>query len=78
MITGRISLLTCIPELYRFLNIRLDGISVEDPERHPHMLAVKNCFIRGSVVRYVRMAARSVDTTLLEDATRREAKEAKK
>ena len=34
-------------------------------------LAVKNCFIRGSVVRYVRMAARSVDTTLLEDATRR-------
>lgn len=34
-------------------------------------MAVKNCFIRGSVVRYVRMAARSVDTTLLEDATRR-------
>lgn len=34
-------------------------------------MAVKNCFIRGSVVRYVRMAARNVDTTLLEDATRR-------
>ncbi|KAI9632456.1 uncharacterized protein MKK02DRAFT_40759 [Dioszegia hungarica] len=62
----------------QFLNIRLDGISVEDPERHPHMLAVKNCFIRGSVVRYVRMQARNVDTTLLEDATRREAKEGKK
>ncbi|AAW42222.2 U6 snRNA-associated Sm-like protein LSm2 [Cryptococcus neoformans] len=62
----------------QFLNIRLDNISVEDPERHPHMMAVKNCFIRGSVVRYVRMAARSVDTTLLEDATRREAKEGKK
>ncbi|RXK41356.1 U6 snRNA-associated Sm-like protein LSm2 [Tremella mesenterica] len=55
----------------QFLNIRLDGITVEDPERHPHMMAVKNCFIRGSVVRYVRMGARSVDTTLLEDATRR-------
>jgi hypothetical protein len=34
-------------------------------------LSVNNCFIRGSVVRYVRMSARSVDTTLLEDATRR-------
>lgn len=112
----------------RFLNIRLDGIRVEDPERFPHLvsdgggdgaddergrgdrwrwaergacvprtasiqprapplppcpapigirprshsqLAVKNIFIRGSVVRYVRMPARSVDTTLLEDATRR-------
>lgn len=25
----------------RFLNIRLDGISVEDPERHPHMVSWK-------------------------------------
>lgn len=32
---------------------------------------MKNLFIRGSVVRYVRMPARAVDTTLLEDATRR-------
>lgn len=24
----------------RFLNIRLDNISVEDPERHPHMVSV--------------------------------------
>jgi hypothetical protein len=22
----------------RFLNIRLDGIQVDDPERHPHMV----------------------------------------
>jgi U6 snRNA-associated Sm-like protein LSm2 len=34
-------------------------------------MAVKNCFIRGSVVRYVRMPTRSVDVNLLEDATRR-------
>jgi U6 snRNA-associated Sm-like protein LSm2 len=40
-------------------------------------LAVKNIFIRGSVVRYVRMPARTVDTTLLEDATRREARNTK-
>ncbi|PCH43833.1 U6 snRNA-associated Sm-like protein LSm2 [Wolfiporia cocos MD-104 SS10] len=57
----------------QFLNIRLDGIQVMDEERHPHMTAVKNCFIRGSVVRYVLLPAEAVDTQLLEDATRREA-----
>jgi U6 snRNA-associated Sm-like protein LSm2 len=35
--------------------------------------AVKNVFIRGSVVRYVHLPANAVDTALLEDATRREA-----
>ncbi|KAH9917924.1 uncharacterized protein BXZ73DRAFT_53237, partial [Epithele typhae] len=55
----------------QFLNIRLDNIKVLDPARHPHMMAVKNCFIRGSVVRYVQLPAESVDTQLLEDATRR-------
>ncbi|POR30843.1 Uncharacterized protein TPAR_08939 [Tolypocladium paradoxum] len=35
--------------------------------------SVKNVFIRGSVVRYVHLPAGSVDTQLLEDATRREA-----
>lgn len=34
-------------------------------------IAVKNCFIRGSVVRYVQLPAENVDTQLLEDATRR-------
>ena len=33
--------------------------------------SVKNVFIRGSVVRYVHLPAASVDTALLEDATRR-------
>lgn len=33
--------------------------------------SVKNVFIRGSVVRYVHLPAASVDTPLLEDATRR-------
>lgn len=42
-----------------------------DEARHPHMMAVKNCFIRGSVVRYVQLPADQVDTNLLEDATRR-------
>ncbi|KAK0454936.1 U6 snRNA-associated Sm-like protein LSm2 [Armillaria borealis] len=57
----------------QFLNIRLDNIQVLDPARHPHMMAVKNCFIRGSVVRYVQLPGENVDTQLLEDATRREA-----
>lgn len=77
--------------LIRFLNIRLDNISVHDEARHPHMvctaepswsvmgligldsakMAIKNCFIRGSVVRYVQIPAGGVDTQLLEDATRR-------
>lgn len=33
--------------------------------------SVKNVFIRGSVVRYVHLPGASVDTQLLEDATRR-------
>lgn len=33
--------------------------------------AVKNVFIRGSVVRYVHLPSSAVDTALLEDATRR-------
>jgi len=56
----------------QFLNIKLDSIRVVDPQRHPHLNAVKNCFIRGSVVRYVQIPKEAVDTQLLEDATRRE------
>lgn len=42
-----------------------------DELRYPHLSAVKNVFIRGSVVRYVHLSSSSVDVTLLEDATRR-------
>ena len=34
---------------------------------------MKNCFIRGSVIRYVQIPKSAVDTQLLEDATRRRA-----
>jgi len=57
----------------QFLNIKLDEIRVKDEGRYPHLAAVKNVFIRGSVVRYVHLPANAVDTALLEDATRREA-----
>ncbi|KAF9159430.1 U6 snRNA-associated Sm-like protein LSm2 [Actinomortierella ambigua] len=56
----------------QFLNIKLDNIKVVEESRYPHMMAVKNCFIRGSVVRYVQLPAASVDTALLQDAARRE------
>ncbi|KAJ3334363.1 U6 snRNA-associated Sm-like protein LSm2 [Blyttiomyces sp. JEL0837] len=58
----------------QFLNIKLDDIRVTDEKRFPHMMSVKNCFIRGSVVRYVSLPSAAVDTALLQDATRREAK----
>ncbi len=37
-------------------------------------LSVKNCFIRGSVVRYIQLPVDEVDTALLQDATRKEGK----
>ncbi|KAK0536934.1 U6 snRNA-associated Sm-like protein LSm2 [Tilletia horrida] len=55
----------------QFLNFKLDNIRVLDEQRYPHMMAVTSAFIRGSVVRYVHLPAQAVDTTLLEDATRR-------
>ncbi|PFH60783.1 hypothetical protein XA68_10348 [Ophiocordyceps unilateralis] len=57
----------------QYLNIKLDDISVVEELKYPHLSSVKNVFIRGSVVRYVHLPASSVDTQLLEDATRREA-----
>lgn len=40
--------------------------------RYPQLTALKNCFIRGSVVRYVQINPSDVDTELLQDATRKE------
>ncbi|KAJ3185834.1 U6 snRNA-associated Sm-like protein LSm2 [Gaertneriomyces sp. JEL0708] len=57
----------------QFLNIKLDNISVTDERKYPHMMSVKNCFIRGSVVRYVSLPPQFVDTALLQDAARRDA-----
>merc|ERR1711998_358213 len=57
----------------QYLNFRLNNVHVVNEERFPHMLSVKNCFIRGSVVRYVHIPSKEVDVELLQDATRREA-----
>lgn len=45
-----------------------------DEARFPHMKSVRNCFIRGSVVRYVQLPRDAVDVEILHDATRREAR----
>ena len=35
----------------QYLNIKLSSISIVDSEKFPQLVAMKNCFIRGSVVR---------------------------
>ena len=47
-----------------------------DAQRFPHMKSVRNCFVRGSVVRYVQLPRDGVDVDILHDATRREARSA--
>lgn len=52
----------------QYLNIKLDQISSNDL-----LVAVKNTFIRGSVVRYIVLKEDKIDTELLQDAARKEA-----
>lgn len=47
--------LLCPPCPAQYLNFKLNDVSVVDEARFPHMLSVKSCFIRGSVVRYVQL-----------------------
>lgn len=49
------------------------GASTIDLDSLNLQLSVKNCFIRGSVVRYVQLPGDEVDTQLLQDAARKEA-----
>ena len=61
----------------QYLNIKIHNIRVLDEEKYPHLLSVTNCFIRGSVVRYVHIPADSVDLEILHDASRVEARQQK-
>mmetsp|Transcript_2838 Transcript_2838/g.10317 ORF Transcript_2838/g.10317 Transcript_2838/m.10317 type:complete len:95 (+) Transcript_2838:27-311(+) len=58
----------------QYLNLKLENTSAVDEARFPHMKSVRNCFIRGSVVRYVQLPPDGVDVEILHDATRREAR----
>lgn len=55
----------------QYLNLKLDNISCTNETKYPHLTSVKNLFIRGSTVRYVRINPNAVDCTLLQDASRR-------
>jgi U6 snRNA-associated Sm-like protein LSm2 len=58
----------------QYLNIKLENTRVVDEQRFPHLKSVRNCFIRGSVVRYVQLPKEAVDVDILHDSTRREAR----
>ena len=49
------------------------SFELNSKDKYPHLLSVKNCFIRGSVVRYVRLPAEEIDHQLLQDTARKEA-----
>ena len=49
----------------QYLNIKLMKTKVVEEERYPHMSSVRNCFIRGSVVRYVQLPHQFVDIDIL-------------
>lgn len=55
----------------QYLNIKLDNIQCVNSDIYPHLNSVNNCFLRGSVVRYIELPQQHVDTVLLQDATRR-------
>ncbi|CAM9722586.1 unnamed protein product, partial [Phaeothamnion confervicola] len=56
----------------QYLNVKLNDIQIVDAERYPQLCSMKSCFIRGSTVRYIQIAAAEVDTELLQDACRKE------
>ena len=58
----------------QYLNIKLKHTQVVEEAIQPHLKSVRNCFIRGSVVRYVQMPSDAIDVDVLHDATRREAR----
>lgn len=56
----------------QYLNVKLKNVAVVNASAHPQLAAMKNCFIRGSAVRYIQIPASEVDTELLQDAARKE------
>lgn len=38
----------------QYLNLKLNNITVDAGVQYPQLGALKNCFIRGSVIRYVQ------------------------
>mmetsp|Transcript_14384 Transcript_14384/g.20591 ORF Transcript_14384/g.20591 Transcript_14384/m.20591 type:complete len:103 (+) Transcript_14384:97-405(+) len=57
----------------QYLNVKLTNVSIAvDKEKYPQLSSLQNCFIRGSVVRYIQIPPEEVDVELLQDAARKE------
>ncbi|GMM49422.1 Sm-like protein [Starmerella bacillaris] len=61
----------------QFHNIRIDDIQIMNLDQYPHLAAVKSLFVRGPSIRYVYLPKEAVDVDLLQEASRREALNAK-
>mmetsp|Transcript_5743 Transcript_5743/g.19994 ORF Transcript_5743/g.19994 Transcript_5743/m.19994 type:complete len:95 (-) Transcript_5743:1639-1923(-) len=59
----------------QYLNLKLEDTEVVNADKFPLVVPLKNCFVRGSVVRYVQLPPDGVDVDILHDATRREARQ---
>jgi U6 snRNA-associated Sm-like protein LSm2 len=59
----------------QFLNVKLANVKVKEEAKYPHLACLKNCFVRGSVVRYIHLKASDVDTATLQDKCRKEARD---
>lgn len=49
----------------QFLNVKLDDVKTDSV----HLQALKNCFLRGSVIRYIQLNPKDIDFPLLQEAT---------
>jgi len=61
-----------VVELKNDVNVKLLNVKVVNQEKYPQLCTLQNCFIRGSVVRYIQIPPEHVDTELLQDAARKE------
>jgi len=57
----------------QYMNVKLLDVSPLDAARFPQLACLKNCFVRGSVVRYIQLSKGDIELELLQDAARREA-----
>ena len=69
------SLTGTLESVDQYLNVKLSNVEVVDKARFPQLVSVKNCFVRGSTIRYIQIPRDEVDTELLQDAARKEAQQ---
>lgn len=67
-----VSLKGTLHSVDQYLNIKLNSVQVTEPEKYPYLACLKNCFIRGSTVRYIQLPVQDIDVDILHDATRKD------